>query len=253
MFFLRWKCLSFLFLGFTLPPQAAFSCFEECNSYDGFASFQNSRQLGFYSQASQDEFVYTILYGLLDKQDTGYYLEIGAGDPIKTNNSYFFEKNFQWKGVSIDISNNSQSRWRSIRKNPLLIEDATQSDYASILQSFPRVIDYLSLDIDGGYDIALQKIPFNDHVFKIITIEHDFYRLGDIYREKEREILTSLGYFLLCSNVSYTGLVFEDWWVHPTAFSPSLFSVLKSQDFEGKDDKQLIQMIQSKICDWNSK
>ena len=41
----------------------------------------------FNSQSSQDQFVYTLLYELLDKQDSGYYLEIGAGEPISINNS----------------------------------------------------------------------------------------------------------------------------------------------------------------------
>ncbi len=41
------------------------------------------------------------------------------------------------------------------RQNPLLIEDAMRSDYRQILKSFPKVIDYLSLDIDDSYDVVL--------------------------------------------------------------------------------------------------
>ena len=83
----------------------------------------------FHSQAAQDEFVYTLLYQLLGKQDIGYDLEIGAGHPLEINNSCFFERTLGWKSVSIDISNQFKDPWLSSRKNPLLIEDATQSDY----------------------------------------------------------------------------------------------------------------------------
>lgn len=206
-----------------------------------------TKELEFYSQAHQDEFVYTLLYNLLDKQDNGYYLEIGAGHPISINNSYHFERNLNWFGVSIDISKENSSLWHAIRKNPLLIEDATQSDYREILEPFPQVIDYLSLDVDGYYDTVLEKVLLSDHAFKIITIEHDFYRYGDSFREKERKILTSLGYHLLCPDVSYLGNTFEDWWINPSAFSPTLFSSLASLNLKGMDHNQIIQIIQSYI------
>jgi len=188
-----------------------------------------------YSQASQDSFVYTLLYGLLGKKDVGYYLDIGAYDPILISNSYLFEKHFQWLGVSIEISTEFENRWKSTRKNPLIIQDATQSDYISILDAFPREIDYLSLDVDGYYDVVLERIFLSDHIFKVLTVEHDFYRFGDVFRNKERSILFSQGYYLLCPDVVIEGYgSFEDWWIHPSAFPPSLFSALTSLDLKEK-------------------
>lgn len=202
-----------------------------------------------YSQASQDQFVYLLLYELLHKQDAGSYLEIGAGHPSSGNNSYSFEKTLGWKGISIDITDACKRAWYSSRQNPLLIEDATQSDYRSVLQSFPKVIDYLSLDIDNSYDVVLRRIPFDEHTFKIITIEHDFYRYGDTYRQAEREILTSLGYHLLCPNVVifYNGKdsAFEDWWIHPSAFPDDVLSLLTSLDLKEKRHDQLIDTIRA--------
>lgn len=198
----------------------------------------------FYSQASQDRFVYTILYGLLGKQDRGYYLDIGAGDPINTNNSCFFEKELAWSGVSIDISKEHTKHWYAVRNNPILHEDATKSDYSKILQPFPKVIDYLSLDIDECYTDVLKNIPFKEYTFKVITIEHDFYRYGDLYRKQERQILESFGYYLLCSDVSTFGMCSEDWWIHPSCFSPSELSVITSLDLKGKDNAQIIEALQ---------
>ena len=211
--------------------------------------FKQMDKGNFCSQVNQDEFVYSILYGLLGKQDKGYYLEIGAAEPIHINNSYFFEKNLQWDGVSIDISNDFAEPWSAARKNLFLCADATQSDYSAILQSFPQVIDYLSLDVEGYYDVVLEKLLQSNHVFKVITIEHDFYRFGDLYRQKEREILTGLGYYLLCSDVSNNGCAFEDWWIHPDFFPPSIFSKITSLDLQAKDYAEIMQVIRTLVRD----
>ena len=174
----------------------------------------------FCSQASQDAFVYTLLYCVEKKTDKGCYLEIGAADPINTSNTYFLEKKLNWEGSSIEINSQYQKAWAQERRNQLLVADATQTDYFLILKSFPKVIDYLSLDVDEHYDTVLNKIPFDQYTFKVITIEHDFYRFGNKYKQKEREILTALGYRLLCPDVSYLGVgSFEDWWIHPVGFA----------------------------------
>lgn len=205
--------------------------------------FSQIETLPFHSQASQDKFVYSLLYGLLDKQDPGYYLEVGAGEPIHINNSYFFEKMLHWKGVSIDISEDLSERWYAARSNPLVTEDATRCNYSKILKPFPKVIDYLSLDIDGFYDVVLEKIPFDHYVFKVITIEHDFYRYGDQFRKKERLFLEAHGYHLLCANVMNAGCAFEDWWIHPSAFPPETFAELKTLDLQECESSQMIDTL----------
>lgn len=203
----------------------------------------------FISQADQDRFVYYLLYCLMDKQDKGYYLEIGSGEPDRINNSFFFEKNLQWDGVSIDISKVFFERWYSLRKNLLLSEDATQSDYSAILNGFPQVIDYLSLDIDQSYDVVLERLLRSDVIFKIITIEHDFYRYGDVYRKRERQILSDRSYYLLCPDVAMNGLAFEDWWVHPSFFPSNLLSSLTSLDLSSKNYAEITQAIRTAFLD----
>lgn len=216
------------------------------------ASVPKQNPAQFYSQASQDQFVYCLLYGLLNKEDDGYYFEIGAGHPSSANNSYFFEKELGWKGISIDIAHEFKEMWYSTRQNSLLIEDARQCNYQSVLKTFPRTIDYLSLDIDDDYDVVLRGIPFTDYIFKIITIEHDFYRFGDKYREAERNILTSLGYYLLCPDVMVffkdEYRIFEDWWIHPSVFPTDLLCTLTSLDLKAKTHEQLINIFQNLIA-----
>jgi hypothetical protein len=207
-------------------------------------SLDAREKVTFRSQANQDEFVVTLLCDLLGKKDSGYYLEVGAGDPVDINNTYVLEKNYGWRGISIDISS-KLSHWHSVRNNPLLLADAIQLDYCSILEDFPQVIDYLSLDIDGYYDEVLRKVMLLEHVFRVITIEHNTYRYGDIYRNKEREILAELGYHLLCADVSFQGNSFEDWWIHPAFFPPSLFQQLTSHHLQGKESAEIMQHIKN--------
>jgi len=208
---------------------------------------ENLKKQTFYSQASQDEFVYTLLYDLLNKQDSGYYLEIGAGYPKRINNTYFLESNLDWKGTSIDISPNYRFEWKNTRVNKLLLADATKVDYSEVLEEFPQVIDYLSLDIDRAYDLVLEKICFDTHLFKIITIEHDYYRYEDQFRLREREILTELGYYLLCPDVMNQRYIFEDWWIHPDAFPEDVLLKLCTLDLDNKEHTYIISQLKTII------
>ncbi len=221
--------------------------FSSCSSSNAPSapSSPQVQNLDSHSQASQDQFVYILLYELLNKQNEGYYLEIGAGHPSEGNNTYIFEKKFKWKGASIDLA--TQETWYSSRENPLIIEDATQFEYGPALKAFPQSIDYLSLDIDDNYNMVLKKIPFDKYIFNVITIEHDFYRYGDKFRAEERMFLSSLGYYLLCPDVSISIMgkecTFEDWWIHPSAFSVDLIAELVSLDLNGKNHKQLVNTL----------
>lgn len=208
---------------------------------------ERQRRGDFHGQASQDQFAYSILCGLLGKKEAGHYLEIGGGDPIVTNNTHFFDRELGWHGVSIDIQPHLVASWAAAGRNKILIEDATRCDYRKILDGFPRVMDYLSLDIDNLYHVVLQAIPFDEHVFKIITIEHDAYRFGPYYQDQERAFLSAQGYYLLCPNVHFMGLNFEDWWIYPDEFPADVLAELVFLDLQGKDHAQIIDAIQSLI------
>jgi hypothetical protein len=73
--------------------------------------------------------------------------------------------------------------------------------------------DYLSLDVDDATLATLQNIPLDRMRFKVITIEHDAYRVGPAPREAMREILTAAGYTLAVADVRCGGGEFEDWWI----------------------------------------
>lgn len=169
-----------------------------------------------YSQCYQDLFV---LFCTEGKKD-GKYLEVGAGRPFYGNNTALLSK-LGWKGVSIDLDKSLVDLWHKERPNDkCILEDATQLDYSKLVKdsNLDNYIDYLQLDIDpaGNTFKVLEKIPFDNIEFGIITYEHDFYDdKNPKWRNKSREVLKEKGYTLIAANISPDeNSPYEDWWVN---------------------------------------
>lgn len=174
------------------------------------------------SQIAQD--LYVLL--LLNYKHNGTYVEIGCHEPEFINNTFILEKYFNWKGISLDNEPRYRDMWNRKRVNPIEITDALTYDYSILPSDDNFIVDYLSLDIDEKYVDVLKKIPFDKYKFRVITIEHDAYRFGDVHRNAEREFLTKYGYELLYDDIDN----YEDWWVMPTLIDQNnhLYKILKS-------------------------
>lgn len=181
----------------------------------------------------QDDFVLS----LLNHKRGGYFLDVGSAHASHCNNTYYLE-NFDWNGICIEFDSKYNSSY-SGRKCKYLNEDATKISYSNLLieNNFPKEIEYLSLDIDELSYNVLQILPFDEYKFKVITIEHDFYLHGGLYRDKQREILLKNGYMLLCEDVlveqsgsnppKTTVEPFEDWWIKSEFFTNELIERVK--------------------------
>ena len=182
-----------------------------------------------YSQAFQDLFVLEILEGKRE----GRYVEIGACEPKIHSNTYLLENNYNWTGISFEIDPNLVNKFNGIRENKCVWADATNYDYEEILQrmEFPKVIDYLQLDIEPAKNTfsALLSIPFDKYKFRVITYEHDAYCDDTTYRDKSRKYLESLGYELVVKDVTYGNVnnAFEDWWVRRALVNQDILDKLK--------------------------
>jgi hypothetical protein len=188
----------------------------------------------FYSDAKQDQFVANIL----NFKKNGYCIDIGSCHSIISNNTFYFQ-DLDWSSISVEIESSYNESYGTRKSGVHLNEDALSVDYKKIFEEyeFPKSIDYLSLDVDTLSLNVLNILPLDEYRFKVITIEHDGYLYGDEYRKKQRSILESFGYFLLCSNVyvqqlGYEGkeYPFEDWWIDPSEFDKSLIEKLKSEN-----------------------
>ena len=63
-----------------------------------------------YSQSQQDEWVCEFYKG----KQSGYFVEVGAHNGIQSSNTYFLEKELNWKGVCIEAN---ESLFSDLTKN----------------------------------------------------------------------------------------------------------------------------------------
>jgi hypothetical protein len=188
-----------------------------------------------FSQACQDLFV----LDMLENKKNGFYLEIGASHPFESNNTFLLENQFFWRGLSLEIDDNSANIYNNARLNKCMLGDATNFEYKKsfVEMNVPLIIDYLSIDIEPAENTfkALLQIPLNEYRFRVITYEHDRYVSGDIYMNKSRSYLESFGYKLIVSNVKSNGRDFEDWWVDPQLVKKEIWENYIISDIEFKD------------------
>jgi hypothetical protein len=176
-----------------------------------------------YSRDLQDVFVYSIT----NKKESGSYVEIGAGDPIKGSNTYLLEKNFNWIGISIEIDSNLCQLFKQKRKNEIICNDATIVNYNELIKkaNLPTEIDYLQVDCEPALTTlnALKKIPLEIYKFSVITFEHDNYNYSvqnENYHVRllSREYLSKFGYVMIANDICCKNKKdkrFEDWWIYP--------------------------------------
>jgi len=164
-----------------------------------------------YSQIGQDKWVFDLI------GEKGTFLDIGASHPTELSNTKGLEE-IGWSGICVEVEHSMCDLLRAQRKAMIIEEDATKIDWRKYFS--PHInqheIDYLSLDIDAATLDALQNLPLQWMKFKVITVEHDAYRMPPEFRDGIREILTRNYYYLVRPDVCCTpGMPMEDWWTTP--------------------------------------
>ena len=172
-------------------------------------------------QAQQDRFVLKIL----KNKRNGYFLEIGSEQPIYTNNTYFLETAFHWKGIMVEMDAKYLPEYQRHRLNSVhVIQDATIIDYKQLFEIVhaPFQMDYLSIDLEVNNGSTLKTLEnLNEQVlaqytFATVTFEHDIYHTDFMNtRARSREIFASRGYFCVFEDVNNEQNPYEDWYVHP--------------------------------------
>ena len=170
-----------------------------------------------YSQIKQDIWI-------ADKiKKPGFFVDIGAHNGIDLSNTYALEQS-GWNGICIEphpelfrelinnrkcmtvnsaISNyngtanfhqNQESALSSLNENGEISVRVNRLD--SILSAYhaPKDIDYVSLDVEGEELNILIDFPFDKWNVKCWTVEHNFYRHGNM------QILINLTLLLMGQN-----------------------------------------------------
>lgn len=175
------------------------------------------------SEYKQDEIADKFLKGKRD----GFFLDVGGSYYQQWNNSFFFEKERNYRGVAVELESRFADPWKEHRPNTVMYnEDATQLDYSRILaeNNAPDFIDFLSIDIDPNTATweVLQKVMQTKYTFGVIAFEVDYG--GDVsnpqrfsVRDPSRSLLVTKGYILVKEIFSGEYHV-DDMWVHKSIY-----------------------------------
>jgi hypothetical protein len=144
-----------------------------------------------------------------DDYHDGFFVDLAANDPFQNSNTAFVEQVLGWKGVCIEPNKEYGDVLRTQRKcqvfdapvdcaagleiewvdrgglggivaNDTDNSGTNQVGYKRITDTLenilkkanaPNVIDYLSLDVEGAEWRILKNFPFDQYIFRTITIE----------------------------------------------------------------------------------
>lgn len=161
----------------------------------------------YYSQVYQD---YYLDHYIFHEKENGTFLDVGGNDPIKINNTYFFETSRNWSGLAFEPMPKMNQRWKELRKVECLqvalgshrgemefceYEDdymsgaASNVDYKGKVANKYKVkvatlesvlkrhkithVDFMSIDVEGAELDVLKGINFNEVSIDYIVIENN--------------------------------------------------------------------------------
>lgn len=184
----------------------------------GVAHGQPRALQDWYSQADQDQTVAKLFQYKTD----GYFVDLAANDARTISNTFALERRFQWKGLCVepnpsywyDLSYRDCQVVGAVvgkhRMEPVEFQfnlgagggivgdqfdvQQAQAEEAKpkftvplleILERFnaPRVIDYLSLDVEGAEEYIMTIFPLEQYQIKVMTVERPKPGLVDFLQQ----------------------------------------------------------------------
>lgn len=195
----------------------------------------------YLSQAGQDEWV----CNFFKFKKGGYYLDIGAYDGKVISNTYLLETELGWDGICCEAHPGIYAKLITNRKCKCLnvaVSDFNGEsrfddtrDWSSSLANWgnitvpvktidvilkennaPKIIDYLSLDVEGAEPNVLFKFPFREYEIIIATIEHNKYLIGNYNKEVIKNIMFQNGFDMYKEDVreKVENNPLEDWFIN---------------------------------------
>lgn len=151
----------------------------------------------------------------------GFFVDLGMGHPMNGNNTILLER-AGWTGMCFEIDMGSCDACNKMRVTAAFCHDVARESIKQILDvnHAPKVIDFISFDVDGGTLKAIELFPFEHYEFKVMCFEHDSY--GKDFR-KQYAMVERLSpwdeYYRFAQDVCFedgNGNLhpWEDWWLN---------------------------------------
>ncbi len=192
-----------------------------------------------WSQLNQD-----IMALIINKfKFNGYFIEIGANDGFNLSNTFYLESEFSWEGLLIEanpkyipslnkrknstvinkaVSENRESlefiddglygglskylyKDESIKVEQKILVECDSLDNILRSAKSPQVIDFISIDIEGGELEIVKQLVNSAFKFRCGCIEHN-YRKNDY--EEMSQLLEKHQYKIIWNNRTYHDLFF---------------------------------------------
>lgn len=161
----------------------------------------------------------------LDGKDPGTFVDIGLYFSHTCSNVKTL-LDCGWSGIGFDINPDILPSWKEYENQiDVFILDVVESiDVINKeISKLPEIVDYLNVDVDGyPCQYVMENLDFKNKQYRCITVEHDAYRFGDVYKNAYKNVLDPLGYEIVVKNAA------EDWYVKPELIDDDFLEILRS-------------------------
>lgn len=151
-----------------------------------------------------------------------FFVDLGMGNPHHGNNTVLLE-GAGWTGHCFEINLASCDVCNKMRMNPAHCIDLRHDSIEPILDvnKAPRLIDFISFDVDDATIPAIKNFPFETYSFAVMCFEHDSYGLKPSLSQDTMvaRLAPWPKYVRVAQDVCFedqngTRHAFEDWWVN---------------------------------------
>lgn len=190
-----------------------------------------------YSQYAQDWFIFNFIF---HTKESGFFLDIGANDPIRINNTLLFEKH-GWKGLAFEPQKKLAEKWSERKadcinialgdvEKKIYFREENEHELSRVVKNKKqattvvkqrklmdvlderqiRAIDFISLDVEGYEYYVLKGIDFSKVDVGVILMEISDSEIAATRRT--RSYLRKNGFVMIAR------LQIDDVWVNQKFF-----------------------------------
>ncbi len=183
------------------------------------------------SQAGQDYWVYGEAF---NETRSGYFLDIGANDGIRINNTYILESKYDWSGICIEanplifkqlnknrsavclnvcldksegkidfalkglnggiVDSDVDNKESDVKADQVIKQKTISLNRVLEDQQAPSIIDFLSIDVEGAEERILAGFDFHKYTFRCVTIERPTELLRDLFKDHGYILIKEIPY-----------------------------------------------------------